>query len=602
MNKLLLTFVATFCCYASQVFAGSMTAELDRTRVDIGESAQLAVTISGSLKDDISLPQVPGLNFQQMGTSTNVQIVNGSFSKETTYTFAVNADHAGTFQIPSIKATIDKEEVATAPLTVTFGGAGSTPQGSAQSPPSGNTAQSGQNTQGNEPPPIFIERELSNQNPYEGQAILSTVRIFARVRVTSMVPERDSSPAWRVISQSGQKNYETMRDNARWHVIEINEVIVPLKAGALAPPSFALQTTYIQPTKQRIRRGSIWDLLQGSMDMGQEVSKKIASESKPIQVRPLPSEGRPAVVSDMVGDFKVSVDVSKRNLNSGETSTVSVKVSGRGALDRMADIKLPTLVGAKIYPDKPQLKESIDESGLKSSKEYKFAIVPSQVGEQRLGSIELGVFNPATAKWYSLKEDLGVLTVAGAAGNTAPQNPLPGGPEPTVVATPDTNHNQLNSSPTPIEINPANELGSTDRSNPLKWFGIAILLLGLLAVAIFAKPLQKRYRSWSETKSVAKTPYGLLTTYIGKSADDPQILFAALQKVTAGQDQDPKSMTAQDMRRALDLKGVPPRLAEKIQHSLDEIESSTYRGTVLSKEILATFAADLRELAAWESA
>lgn len=594
------------------VFAGSITAELDRNRLDLGESAQLSVTISGTLKDDISIPEVPGLSFQQIGTSTNVQITNGTFTKELTYNFAVSADRAGSFQIPSIKASIDKEDLATPPLSILFGPGNLGSSGNPGTGGPGGAAPVPGTPQG-EPPFIFIERELSNQTPYEGQAILSTVRIFQRVRVTSMVPERDPAPAWRIISKEGQKTYDATRDSVRWRVIELSEVIIPLKSGDLPPPSFALQTTYLQPSKQRIRRGSIWDLLQGGMmDMGQEVTKKIASDAKPIHVKPLPTEGRPAVVSDMIGDFKLAADVSRRTLNAGETATVSIRVTGLGALDRIADFKLPALVGARVYPDKPQLKEVIDESGLKSSKEYKFAIVPSQAGEHILGSIELGAFNPVTGKWYILKEELGSLSVLGTAqaapGNGTPaaqsiQNAAPS----TSPQAIDTNHNQAPSSGD-IVLTPANDLGSRTETNPVKWFGVAVFLLGALGIAVFARPISQRYKAWSATRLVTKTPYGTLKSHLRSNAISPAAglpqLLAELRRLTAKPEQDPKAMTAKDMVEALRVTGVPSALVTRLADQLESIESSLYRGSSASvnETTITEFTATLNELAQWEKA
>lgn len=589
--------------------AGSITAELDRNHVALGEVAQLSVTISGSLKDDINIPQVAGLSFQQVGTSTNVQIVNGSFSKETTYNFAVSADRAGTFQIPSIKASIDKEEMATPPLSLVVssdGGPGATgPQPNSNQVP-GVAPHSGNGGGGVEPPYVFIERELSNYTPYEGEAIVSTVRIFQRARVVSMVPERDSSPAWRIMSKDGQKTYDTVRDGVHWRVIEVTEVIIPLKSGAIAPPSFALQTTYIQPSKQRIRRGSIWDFLQGGMDMGQEVSKKIASDNKPIQVKPLPTEGRPGTASDMVGDFKLVVDVSKRTLSPSETATVSVRISGRGALDRMADIKMPTLVGARIYPDKPQLKETIEENGLRSSKEYKFAIVPSQPGDHRLGVIELGVFQPATGKWYTLKEDLGILTVTGANGTevVAPPAVTIATPGQAVVPSPapDTYHNQKESSE-PTALTPYSELGSVSSMTPIKWFGLAVLLIAVLGTVLAVKPMTMRYRAWNTSRIQLRTPYASLKSHL-VAQSEPEILalLAKLQELTASPAQDAKALTAKDIAGSLRQNGVPEAIIARLLAALRSVESSMYRGTAMQPAAAAEFVASVQELSTWEKA
>ncbi len=611
----LLSLLCLFLSLNSVAWAGSLTAELDRTQVDAGDSAQLSVTISGTLKDDIAIPPVAGLTFQQIGTSTNVQIVNGSFSKETTYNFAVTADRAGTFQIPSIKASIDKEDMATPPLTVTFGAGGPSSR-QAPATPNNDVANDPSKPAPGEIPFIFVEREWSKQDPYEGEAVLSTIRVFQRVRVLSMVPERAPSPAWRIISKEGQKSYETERDGLRWRVTELTEVLVPLKSGDLPSPSFALQSSYLQPSKQRIRRGSIWDLFQGGMmDAGQEVSKKISTPAKTIHVKPLPVDGKPSVVSDIVGDFKLTVDVSKRALNPGETATVSVRIAGRGALDRMAEVKLPALVGARVYPDKPQLKESMDETGLKSSKEYKFAIVPSQAGDQRLGTVELGVFNTITGKWETLKEDLGTITVSGTAvpsvSSSAAVPDITTAAEGTPPVQPNTtNHNQdqiLNQNNVST-LQPENQIGSMNQSVLSKWFGLAVLLLGLVGCLLFAKPFMRRYREWTSKRVSSKTPYAALRSSVltARKLRGPGVdsLLMDLKTYTAANGQDPKAMTAKDIMKALRENHLPDEKTKKLEVVLNSIESNSYRDADSQPDeaTIDSFFEIVDEIANWEKA
>jgi hypothetical protein len=407
-------------------YAGSMTAELEANQISLGDSTNMVLTISGSLNSEIEIPEIAGLDIYQNGTSTNIQMSNGSITKETVYQYLITPQKTGSFQIPPIKAKIDKETVATLPQTLKVEPSGS-------SVPSSNATQTSPSPEGNSTDaPIYIERELLKGKVYEGQAIPSKVRIFQKlgVRMRSLVPEREASPDWRIVSKEEQRTYQDERNGQAWHVTELTEVLVPLKAGRLELPKFTLRASYIETSKRNSRRGgSVWDMFgSGIFETGKEVSKKVSSETQSVDVKSLPAN-KPDNFADIVGEFQLLADVSRRNLKEKETSTISLTLKGVGALDRMIDPILSEVSGVRIYADKPQISEQVSEGGLMSEKVWKFAVVPSEGGAKDFGDVKFSVFNPAKESWDVLKVSIGVLTVeqgviasGGAAANSQPQD------------------------------------------------------------------------------------------------------------------------------------------------------------------------------------
>ena len=81
-----------------------VTATLAPAEVSVGESAELTVTVGGSRSNAPSLPAVDGLDFQNVGQSTQIQVINGAMTADSTHTYVVTPQHAGTFTIPAIEA------------------------------------------------------------------------------------------------------------------------------------------------------------------------------------------------------------------------------------------------------------------------------------------------------------------------------------------------------------------------------------------------------------------------------------------------------------------------------------------------------------------
>jgi hypothetical protein len=415
---------------AGTCFAGSIVAELDRNEISLGEAAVLTITISGDLKGEVPVPEIPGVDLQNGGTSTNMQIINGSISRESSYSYVLTPQKAGQFTIPSITATIDKETMKSVPLTlkVMGQGQGRGKGGALQQAPSG-SGQPGVDDDdslgqaaGGQEPAVFLERENRPSSLYNGQAIVSTLKLYARVRILQLMPEKEPAPEWRVIDTDKSSTHNESRGGVMYSVTQYNQILIPLKSGPIKIPRASLRVTYLEPRAARpMNPRSIWDMFRGSgiFDGGQQKTVKVTTKEGSIKVLELPKDTHQGVTYDAVGEFEVIGDVSSHSLQVNDTATVSVTVSGQGALDRMAPFKLNLGTSVKIYEDKPSLKEQVTAEGLNSSKTFKIAIVPTQPGVLSLGSLDFGYFNPQKAQWEHKSVQLGELQVGGSAAATS---------------------------------------------------------------------------------------------------------------------------------------------------------------------------------------
>ena len=395
-------------------YAGTATAELDKTIGTLEDQFQLTIAINGSFDGDAPGIDIPGVDVGSAGTSRSMQWINGKYSSEILFTYLLIPRETGKFQVPSVKVIVDKQEIATLPINFEVRGTGhSTKPGPKE--PQGDTGE------------VFIERELSTTTPYVGEGVLSTVRVYHRVRLTGGTPQKEPAPDFRFIPVPGEKNYQQIIGGKRYGVIELKEVVVPLRAGAISLPPFGLNATLVIPTAPRGTPGSIWDMLQGGgFGMGREVQKKIVGQTTPLQVRPVPETGKPEGYAGLIGDFRIKGNVSKTNISAGDTVTITISVDGAGLLDTLDGVKLKLDHVGKVYPDKPMGQESFTGDVVKSSRELKYALVPQRSGSFDLGAVEIPVFNSRTGAYEVLRAELGSLSVAeGAASGDQNLSTLP---------------------------------------------------------------------------------------------------------------------------------------------------------------------------------
>lgn len=548
--------------------AGTIKAELDLEQGGIDESFWITISIQGSLDGDVIEPDTKDFEIQKTGQSTNISIVNGSMSRQTQYTYQLRPLKEGTLTIPPFRARIDNQDLSTEPFSVAV-------KGGVVPPSSGAAGDPGKL--------MLVERELPKSSLYEGEVLITKIKLYIRTRLTGATPARDANPEWRIVPIEGQKNSEIVRDGANWSVIEMHEGLIPLRSGKLKAPAFGINATWIRPIKRKPGPRSIFDMLQGgALGMGEEVSGKLLSTPVDVTVKPLPSPAAPGF-ADIVGAFTMKADISKRNLNVGETSTVTIEVKGQGALDRMSDLKL-NIPGAKIYADKPTLKESVQAGvGLVSTKTFKFAVVPQGAGSLNLGTLKIAGFNPFTEVYDQLSADLGVILVSGqAAATVAGQDATPPAVVPSTSQSNETNHNQ-SISKAPIDLS-AKPLAEGEVSKPRVWYLSPVALAAeLLMVALIIAAFVLR-KTWQKVRiATAKEDVDLkshLTEALGhlERGDTVSVSAAvlALKKHLAEPGQDPAAMTSLDVLNAAGTRVLAPERLASLQRLLAQLDKQAY--------------------------
>src|SRR5690606_23323967 len=138
-----------------------------------------------------------------------------------------------------------------------------------------------------------------------------------------------------------QKNYYKVIKGQRYRVIEMNEVLVPLKHGRLSINPVVLKVRIPAPDEpKRRRRRSLFDdpFFDNVFGGRRVVQRTVRSEALTVNVKPLPK--KPKTFSGLVGSFELNADLSKAELATSDTATLSIVISGQGVIESMADLEL----------------------------------------------------------------------------------------------------------------------------------------------------------------------------------------------------------------------------------------------------------------------
>jgi len=107
----------------------------------------------------------------------------------------------------------------------------------------------------------------------------------------------------------------------------------------------------------------------------------------------------------------MTATIGKENLDAGDTTTLTVTVSGIGNVMDVSLMKLNLDKKFKVYPDQPTFKQSVHGNQIGGEKIFKFALVPFSTGRQTIPSIVLDYFNPDTKKYNTISTNPINLTI-----------------------------------------------------------------------------------------------------------------------------------------------------------------------------------------------
>lgn len=431
-------FCAVSLMLVPPVMAGGVKAEMNQVTGSLDDDYVYTLVVEGRVDgDDITFPSIEGLRVLRAGTSTQVSIINFRRSEQTVLRFRIVPERAGSFVIPSLSFPVEGEQQSTPEFRLAIrdearSSVGPAPN-SSQSPQQGTSGSSGpsgkskpQNETGSLPY-IFMQRELTNRSPFVGEAVLSTVRLYYRVRLNDSPRLSPSQkPSFRTFSGDDRaiRQYRTRVDGQRFDVLEYTEILVPLEAGAQSLGRERMEVIFVPPSSRQDpgRRRSLFDMFDQNFVRPKQ--ERLSTDEDILQVRALPktrASGFPVENPDLfggvVGEVQMETALSKTELKVGETSTLQISLSASTPLDDVKPLVWEPPAGIKVYRDRPEstvrvVGEGSEQGGqITSTYKVSIALVPTRSGRFNLGSLTWYTFDPTSGSYRRTVKDLGMLFV-----------------------------------------------------------------------------------------------------------------------------------------------------------------------------------------------
>lgn len=489
-------------CSAQEI---SISSSVDRAQVPLDQQAILRITVSGNVPN-LSQPQIPqiqGFNIYSSGQSQNVSIVNGQMSSSITFNFVLTPQKVGKFVIPAMSLQYAGRIYSTEPINMEVVAGQAVPSPSQSQPSSQAPAPSQAGGQ------VFVAGSVDKKTVYVNEQITYSFRFYRAVQLLSNPQYKppDFTGFW-MEDLPPQTTYYQDVNGQRYFVVELKTAFFPTAPGEYTIGSASLVCN--------IEDFSSNDFFRSFFSGGK--TQTLATEPIRIKVLPLPQNGKPKDFTGMVGQYKISAQTDKTNVECNQPITLKITVSGKGNIKTVSQPKIEGLKSLRKYETISSLNISKENYTVQGSKTFTTMLLPQVPGALEIPRIQTNYFDPAEKTYKTISTPVINLKVTPST-KPAPQIPAAFAPKGIKFLNKDIRYIKTVSS-------------FSRRSGFLyeqPWF-LFLQFIPLFAI-LFLYIYSRHYNKLVNDKSYARlhTAYGLAAKILKKAEkDDPAATACAV--------------------------------------------------------------------------
>ena len=423
--------------------ASNIQVFVDRNQVQENESFNVVFKANADVSDDPDFtPLQKDFQIIDRSQSSSIQIINGSMSREITWSLDLMPKHMGNLVIPSIAFGADRTQQKLIKVV--------------KSTTRGKTGDE----------KLYMEASVDSNSVYVQSQVIYTLRIFHAVSLRNpSLSDLSISDKDAIIEKMDDKQYEKMVNGRRYQVYERSYAIFPQNTGELVIEPAVLDAQFIElPRSIRTRRVSSERIRVKVQDIPEQVKQKKLLYWLPAKWLKLEEKW-----SDKSMQIKVGDPI---------TRTLTVHASGilPSAIPELASDT--TLDGVKQYPDQPVIEKKNVGSDVMAKREEKIAYIPSKPGKMTLPAISLVWWNAQSNKMETAELPSRTITVLPAAGEAQPTQPdqLP--------ATPSSDQNKT---PEPTASGQQPAVSASGISSMWFWISLVLMFLWLTTLGLWMR-------------------------------------------------------------------------------------------------------------------
>lgn len=379
--------------------------------VVIGTPFQLIYTVNEQ-SDNLRIPELADFDIlagPYSSTSSSVQWINGkrTSSYTQTYTYTLSAKKEGTFTINPATVRVKKEKYQSNTLSIKVLPPDKDAENESQQQHSGGQVSlSQQITKEN----LFVLPVVSRYKIREQEHTLVTYKLYSKVNVVDIqsvkFPDFKDFMVQEVeLPQNKQFTPENYKGKNYYAVALRQYLLFPQKTGTLKIDPMSCEVIVRVPSQTQVR--SFFDSF---FETYQDVRKALTTSPVKIDVEPLPTP-QPTDFCGGVGSLSMSSKINKTELETNESLTIQIKISGSGNLKMVKNPKLKLPSDFEVYEPKVTNDFNNTTAGVSGTKTIEYLAIPRHSGKYSIPATTISYFDTKTQKYKTLTTEAYELIV-----------------------------------------------------------------------------------------------------------------------------------------------------------------------------------------------
>jgi hypothetical protein len=383
-------------------------------RYKVGKHEDFTVTFSINEQASGFVP--PAFkDFQVLqGPSQSQSTVMRNFQMEFTLsiTYVLRPRKTGTLTIEPARIKVGKETLETKPLEITV--VENSPRSEDPNDPN-NIARKG----------AYPRVRVSKRSVYVGEPFVAAYQLVNNPNIgvnqpnILELPEYAGAYKGEIKSDGPSTPIQEVIDGQPFQVFTLLEhLIIPQKSGDFNPGKIVMEIPTQIPTNQYDFFGRRYV----------QTVKQIGEARFPtIEVKPLPTANKPADFSGAVGQFKMDVKLSRKEVKANESVSLEIRIQGFGNI-KLVDVPTPELPATFDVFD-PKITEKVREfsKGMEGSKVHEYLLLPRFKGTYKFSPIRFSFFDPVAGRYQTLTSEQLVVEVTEGPDATGASSSTSGG-------------------------------------------------------------------------------------------------------------------------------------------------------------------------------
>ena len=293
-----------------------------------------------------------------------MSIINGKMSNAVNYIYTLSPKKVGEYTIPAFKVQYDGQEYQTDPITITV-----TDKQTANSSVSVQNTQIPQQRHSSQvynfdtSKALFVQAKTNKQSAYINEKIIYTFSFYTSVNILSNPAYQGPNFIGFFTGNTTQDNYRTTIKGREYIVTEVSTELYPQEEGTIS----------IEPAKIMV---SIEDFSKNQDDFFSSFFRRsknveLATEEIKLKVLKVPQN------ISMVGDFKISATVDKKDKKENEPFDLVVTIYGDGNIKTIQEPQIVLSDNLKKYETS---EKTIKKQDKEIGKEFTVLVMPLRAG------------------------------------------------------------------------------------------------------------------------------------------------------------------------------------------------------------------------------